>query len=369
MLVTSGWEADSACSDTVPYSHVLPTLAALAHSQPAMAATSASLQALPLATGGKPLPTVGLGTWKSAPGEVKAAVLAALAAGYTHIDCAAIYGNEVEVGAALQQAFTEGVELLVSGERRVLRREDLFITSKLWVSRTDDAAAALQQTLADLQLAYLDLYLIHWPFFIRPGASFPLAPEARLGYDAEAYLAVWRQLEALHGAGLTRAIGVSNMTVKKLKALLPNVKVPIANNQVEMHPFLPQQALVDFCKENGITVTAYSPLGSPDRPGAAGSSAPAPLQDAIINGIAKAHGVTAGQVLLRWGLQRGTVVIPKSVTPARIAANADLYTFELSEEEMVAIAKLGEKPVRLIEGAFCAPAGVSVSMFWDGESA
>lgn len=307
---------------------------------------------------GAQIPTVGLGTWKSTPGDVGKAVTEAIKAGYRHIDCAAIYGNEAEIGKALQELFAAGV----------VKREELFITSKLWITQTDpaDVLPALAKTLSDLQLGYLDLYLIHWAHFAKKGSSFPLPAEARLGYSPAAVQAVWAELEKAHAAGQVKAIGVSNFTVKKLKELLAVATVKPANNQVELHPFLPQKQLLQFCAEQGITVTAYSPLGSPDRPGAS-AAAPAPLADATVKAIAEAKGVTPAQVLLRWGVQRGTAVIPKSVTPARIAANADLYSFELTAEEMAALDKLGESPVRLVDGSFLAPEGMSVADFWDGE--
>lgn len=204
------------------------------------------------------MPQVGLGTWQSAPGAVKAAVVAAIEAGYRHIDCAAGYGNEHEVGAALEDVIARGV----------VTRADLFITSKLWVANcfTDLAEKSLDKTLADLKTPYVDLYLVHWPYWIKRDSPFPAPMDARTGYDAAAFLAVWRVLEAAVDAGKVRALGTSNMSAKKLATLCAGARVPPAVNQVEAHPFLAQNQLQDWCTRHSIVCTAYSPLGSPDRP-------------------------------------------------------------------------------------------------------
>jgi alcohol dehydrogenase (NADP+) len=305
------------------------------------------------------MPWVGLGTWKAAPGVVASAVTAALEAGYRHIDCAAAYGNEAEVGEALQDAFARGV----------VRREDLFVTSKLWVTsaRPDAVAAALSRTLADLRIDYLDLYLVHWPFSIAPGTPFPPAPDAIVKYSPAAYAALWAALEEEALAGRVRAIGCSNMSVSKLEALLAaSPRILPAVNQVECHPFLPQTELLAWCKSRGIVLTAYSPLGSPDRPARLVSAGdPAPLGDTTVAGIAAAARLEPAQVLLRWQLQRGVVVIPKSVNPARIAQTlAATLADQLSPASMAALAGL-EVPSgggRIIKGY---PAqGETFAEFW-----
>jgi len=207
---------------------------------------------------GAAMPQVGLGTWQSAPGAVKDAVIAAVEAGYRHIDCAAGYGNEHEVGAALEDVIARGI----------VTRADLFITSKLWVANcfTDLAGPSLDKTLADLKTPYVDLYLVHWPYWIKRGSPFPAAMEDRTGYSADDFLAVWRVLEAAVDAGKVRALGTSNMSAKKLATLKAGARVAPAVNQVEAHPFLAQNKLQEWCTRHGIVCTAYSPLGSPDRP-------------------------------------------------------------------------------------------------------
>ena len=228
--------------------------------------------------------------------------------------------------------------------RGIVTREELFITSKLWVSKAhvETAAAALAKTLADLRLAYVDLYLVHWPFRLRPTCTtLPPPMEDRLGYSPEEFLKVWRVLEGEVDAGRARAIGVSNMTVKKLGALLAEARVKPANNQVELHPFMCQAELLAYCAAHGITVTAFSPLGSPARPARMQTeSDPAPMHDESVKAVAAAHGKNAAQVLIRWAIQRGTICIPKSVTPARIVENAAVFDFELTPEEMAKISGL-----------------------------
>jgi alcohol dehydrogenase (NADP+) len=289
------------------------------------------------------IPTVGLGTWKSAPGDVKAAVIAAIESGYRHIDCAAGYGNEGEVGEALADVISRGI----------VKREDLFITSKLWVSFAypDECTAAFEKSLSALKLDYLDLYLIHWPFFLKKGTGFPPADKKDVsGFTKEAFLDVWRELEKLVDAGKIRHLGASNMSAKKLAEIIPGTRIKPAVNQVESHPFLAQSKLLDFCTRHHIVLTAYSPLGSPDRPSRLVEDAdPTPLLDETVIAIASKHHIYPAQVLLRWGVQRGTVVIPKSTNPTRIAANLNIYSFALTEDDMSALAALDSNK-RLIKG-------------------
>ena len=254
-------------------------------------------------------PMVGLGTWQAPKGQVRDAVKAALETGYVHLDCAAAYANEDEVGEALEDAFARGVAT----------RTDLFVTSKLWNDRRrpEDVRAGLLQTLKDLRLEYLDLYLIHWPVCWRRGTL--------MQDDADAsILECWRELERCVDEGLIRSIGVSNFSRPKLEELIRDARVKPAVNQIESHPLLPNTELVRWCQSNDIAVTAYSPL----------AQGGAVFADSTVVSIADKHGVTPAQVLLRWNVERGVVVIPKSVTPKRIAQNADVFGFGLDDDDM-----------------------------------
>jgi diketogulonate reductase-like aldo/keto reductase len=242
------------------------------------------------------IPQLGFGVFKVPDGDdVEDAVAVALEVGYRHIDTAAIYRNEEGVGRALA----------ASG----IPRSEIFITTKLWNSDQgyDTALAAIDTSLAKLSLNYLDLYLVHWP-----------KPEHTGG--------TWRAMEELRDAGKTRAIGVSNFLPEHLDQLLEHATVPPSINQIEFHPHLQSPGLVDYCDEHDIVVEAWSPL-----------KAGQIIDDSELATIAETHGVTVAQVVLRWMLQRGIVAIPKSVTPSRIASNADLYGFDLSGAEMAAI--------------------------------
>jgi diketogulonate reductase-like aldo/keto reductase len=290
---------------------------------------------------GAAMPVVGLGTWKSTPGTVGQAVEFALTgAGYTHIDCAAIYRNQKEIGEAFKRVFGGGAR----------RREDVFVTSKLWNTEhpRDRVRKACENTLADLNLEYLDLYLMHWGLAIPPFDGEPTNPYGRYTeqLDESGYLITepisvretWEAMEELVGAGLVKAIGVANFTAPMLVDLLAYATIKPAMNQVELHPYLQQQALVDFCKYKGMAVTAYSPLGSPGN--YKGEGKPVLVADETIVRIAQSHGKSPAQILIRWSVQRGIVVIPKSVTPERIQENSAVFDFELSKDDMEVIAAL-----------------------------
>lgn len=290
------------------------------------------------------MPMLGLGTWKSGPGEVYQAVLWALEAGYRHIDCAAIYQNEKEVGDALQKAFKEGL----------VKREELWITSKLWnnAHELDKVEGGIQQTLGDLQLDYLDLYLIHWPISLKDGVTFPSSGEDFLDYNTVPLSETWKGMEALKEKGLTKHIGVSNFNIKKLKEVRDNCKIVPEVNQIELHPYLPQNGLVDYCKQNGINLTAYSPLGSADRPKARQKdSDPILMEHEVFKDIAQKHNSSVAQVLIAWSLHREIAVIPKSANKERIIANLKSKDINLSEDDLNNIGKI-EGHHRYIDGTF-----------------
>ncbi|KAL1755863.1 NADP-dependent oxidoreductase domain-containing protein [Schizophyllum commune] len=252
---------------------------------------------------GLEIPILGLGTWKSAPGEVSKAVEYALKeAGYRHIDCAFGYGNEKEVG--------EGIR--ASG----VPREQIWITSKLWSTYHRKVEEALDITLKNLGVDYLDLFLMHWPVPLRPNEKndlIPLRPDGSRDVDEEWKITdTWKQLEDLQKKGKVRSIGVSNMSQKTLEKFLPKVSIKPAVNQLEIHVYNPQHELLSYLRKEGIVPQAYSPLGSTGSP---------LVSDEVVVEVAKTHGVQPVDVLLGYLVAKDIVVLPKSVTPARIASN------------------------------------------------
>ncbi|MBE6593903.1 MAG: aldo/keto reductase [Ruminococcaceae bacterium] len=252
---------------------------------------------------GVKIPCVGFGTWQTPDGETAVnSVKVALEVGYRHVDTAAVYGNEVSVGKAIAE----------SG----LRREDIFVTSKLWNKDRGYKSTfeAFDKTLERLGLDYLDLYLIHWP-----------ANKAQFENWDEINLESWRAMTELYKAGKIRAIGVSNFLPHHLESIVKTEVVP-AINQIEFHPGFMQSETVKYCKEKGIVVEAWSPLGTGRM-----------LSNETLLAIAAKYGVSVARLCIRWCLQNGTLPLPKSVTPSRIEENTHVFDFVISDEDMAAI--------------------------------
>lgn len=308
---------------------------------------------------GDTLPALGLGTWKSQPGEVGAAVRAALEIGYRHIDCAWIYGNEAEVGEALADALGDGL----------VTRDELWITSKLWNDRhaTEDVLPAIEETLSALRLDHLDLYLVHWPVALKPGKHMPESADDMLPLEELPLAETWAGMESTVDAGLARHIGVSNFSAAKIAALAEDARMKPEVNQVELHPYLAQRELLATCAEHGVVVTAYSPLGSPDRPASMlQEGEPVLLEDPGVGAVAARHDATPAQVLIAWALARGTSVIPKSVSPERLRENFMAQELELTEADMAELDAL-DRHRRYVTGAFWGKHGgpYTLSYLWD----
>lgn len=289
------------------------------------------------------MPAFGLGTWKSGPGEVYDAVRVALKAGYKHLDCAAVYGNEAEVGRAITDAI----------EANDITRDELWVTSKLWNDShlPEHVKPALEQTLADLGLNELDLYLIHWPIAFKHGVGFPESGDEFLTLEEAPLQATWEAMQEVKKAGLTRQIGVSNMGPQRLSALADGGETP-AVNQVECHPHLQQRELLAYCRDHQIVMTAYSPLGSSDRQYRKDDEPPL-LEHPGIQDIAQELDASPAQVLIAWALARDTAVIPKSVTPRYIKENLQAQRLQLEDAHLEAIAEM-DKGYRYLDGEFFA---------------
>lgn len=285
---------------------------------------------------GREMPIVGFGTFLSAKGEIGDAVKTAIEVGYRHIDCAYVYNNEKEIGDALQNLF----------QRKVVTREELFITSKLSAAmmHPDEVEKAIKETIDNLQVGYLDLYLVHLPIPIET-VDGKIRGRRLQGFGLQD---VWRKMEQCLESGLTRSIGVSNYNVQTLNDLLNYARIPPVVNQVERHPYLPQDELVKFCMDNGVYVTGYGSLGSRGLESRAKRpDLPELIDSDLIKAIASAHGKTPAQVLLRWSVDTNVICIPKSVNSVRIKENFDIFDFKLTEKDLADLAPLGSAGLRM----------------------
>ena len=296
---------------------------------------------------GAAIPCVGLGTFGSdiISGEVVAeTVKRAAAVGYRHFDCAAVYANEHLIGESLQDLIRGGI-----------RREDLWITSKLWNDKhgEDDVIPACEKSLKDLRLAYLDLYLVHWPFpnYHPPGCDVTSRNPDAKPYIHENFMKTWRQMEKIMDMGLVKHIGTSNMTIPKLKLLLRDADIKPACNQMELHPHFQQPELFDFVVDNGIVPIGYSPIGSPNRPERDKTPEDTvDTEDPVIITIAERLNVHPAVVCVKWAIQRGQIPIPFSTNRRNYLSNLR-YTAEapLTNDDMQAIESI-DKNCRLIKG-------------------
>ena len=313
------------------------------------------MPSLKLADGGE-MPVVGLGAWKIDKTAAPALVQAALEAGYRHLDCACDYGNEAEIGAGIAAALDRGS----------CRRDELWVTSKLWNTyhAPEHVRPAAERSLRDLGLDVLDLYLIHFPIALEfvpfetryPPGWFYDPDQPLLGMRAAKIplAETWGAMEELVRAGLVRNIGVCNYNCALIRDLLSNAAIRPAVLQVELHPYLAQEKLLRFCRQERIAVTGFSPLGASSYVpiGMAGADESA-LTEPVVVETARRHGKTPAQIVLRWGVQRGTAVVPKTSRVERLAENLALFDFELSAGEMAAISGLDRNRRFNDPGVFC----------------
>jgi len=315
-----------------------------------------------LYTGAK-LPAVGIGTFGSdrfSGEDIAEAVLGAISVGYRHIDCASVYGNEHLIGASLQTAMAGGI-----------KREELFVTSKVWNNMHGDGDVLLSvaKSLKDLRLDYLDLFLVHWPFpnHHATGVAVNSRDPHAVPYVHENFMKTWRQMERLVAMGLVRAIGTSNVSIAKLKLILRDAKIKPAANEMELHPHFQQPELFKFCQDNQIVTIGFCPIGSPTRPDRDKTDTDTvDIQDPVIVKIAQRLGVHPAIVCIKWAVQRGQVPIPFSIHRNEYLGNLKCATENmLSDTEMRELAGI-DKQCRLIKGqVFLWPSAQDWPDLWD----
>ncbi len=313
---------------------------------------------------GTQIPCIGLGTFgsdKYGADQIAAAVDAAVRMGYRLIDCASVYQDEPQIGRVFHALFSEGV----------VRREDLFITSKVWNDRhgPGQVLASCEQSLRDLELSQLDLYFVHWPFpnYHAPGCSGDSRNPDSRPFHVDEFMTAWRQCEQLVDEGKTRYIGMSNMTIPKLEAVLPLCRIHPAALEMELHPSFQQPELYDYAVRHGILPIGFCPMGSPSRP--ARDHAAGDVSDFELPGVAaaaKAHGVHPAVICLKWAVSRGQIPIPFSVKEPQLLSNLRAVTEDpLTEAEKKAIAQ-DDRNCRLVKGqVFLWPGATDWRDLWD----
>ncbi|MED7789471.1 aldo/keto reductase [Francisella sp. 19X1-34] len=299
---------------------------------------------------GNKIPVLGLGTYLSDNNDVYKAVKHAIKNGYRHIDCAYFYGNEDQVGKAIKECLEEDI----------VKREDLFITSKLWNAyhKYEQVKPALLKTLNNLDLEYLDLYLIHWP--VATKVDVPTNAEDFISLDEAPIIDTWKAMESLVDDRLVKNIGVSNFSIKKLKSLLEkDIKIKPVTNQVEVHPYFQQKNLLNFCKEQNILLTAYSPLGT-------SNAKDELLGNLDIIRISEKYNAEPAQVILAWLIEKNIIAIPKSITPERIDKNLVSQYIKLDSNDIHKLNSL-DKNHKFIRGDFFALKGSPYTLenVWD----
>lgn len=326
-----------------------------------MAIDASKVPQIALPNGGS-IPCIGMGTFGSdrvSAEEVAAAVAGAVRAGYRLFDCAACYGNEAQIGQVFQAAFDEGV----------VERKDLYIMTKVWNDMHRDVETACRKSIADLRCGYVDMYFIHWPFpnYHAPHCDVDARNPDSKPFSVEEFLDTYRQCEALVDKGLIRHIGISNMTIPKLEAVLGRLRIPPTACEIELHPCFQQQELFDYLNAHHIQPVGYMPIGSPRRPERdIVETDIADLELPEMRAIAQAHGVHPAIIALKWAVQRGQIPIPFSIH--NYIANLECTMTEpLTEEEMRTIGTL-ERHNRLVKGqVFLWPGAKDWNDLWDEE--
>ncbi|MBR4832502.1 MAG: aldo/keto reductase [Butyrivibrio sp.] len=311
---------------------------------------------------GAVMPAVGLGTFgsdKYTPDQIANAVTGAVKVGYRMLDCASVYQNEDQIGKVLSELFSQGV----------VKREDLFITSKVWNDQHREVRKACEKSLQDLGLSYIDLYFVHWPFpnYHAPGCDGDSRNPDSKPFSIDEFMDTWKQMEELYDAGLVKAIGMSNMTVSKLESVLPLCRVKPAALEMECHPSFQQQELFEYATTHDIVPIGFCPIGSPSRPERDRCStdvADTELPEVVA--VAGNHDVHPAVICIKWAVQRGMCTIPFSVKESQYTSNLKCTTTDpLSADEMELL-KGAERNCRLVKGqVFLWPGATDWTQLWE----